>query len=99
MEIDADEVRRLKRLIEATVEGMRHSSPRAMREAPFRRFGRQFNRIRDEAARLLPPTVLMPPRVPVGRKTDGGDGLIECRYVELRCYYGQLGVLLDFATD
>jgi len=94
MEADA-EIERLRRVAEAVAKTLGETSPRAMREAPFRRFGVQYNRIRDEALRLAPHLAgLVPPRVPVGRKVEGGDAPIDCRYVEVRAYLVTLGELL-----
>ncbi|WP_165253425.1 hypothetical protein [Paludisphaera soli] len=74
---------------------MSEASPRTAREAPFRRFGRQYNVIRGEAVRLLPGVRMMPPRVPVGPKIESGDAPIESRYLEVRCYLAQLDALLS----
>ncbi|WP_165071829.1 hypothetical protein [Paludisphaera rhizosphaerae] len=94
MEIEA-EIERLKRLVEATAETLGGASPRTLKESPFRRFGRQYNKLRDETARLLPNLLgLMPSRVPVGRKAESGDTYIDARYLEMHCYLVQLGELL-----
>ncbi len=86
---------RLRRVVRGTLDAMRQASPRALREAPFRRFGIQYNRIRDEAARLLPGAALMPPRVPVGRKVESGDAIVESRYLEIAAYLATLDALLS----
>jgi hypothetical protein len=91
----AVEARRLRRVVRATVEAMREASPRTSKESPFRRFGVQYNRIRDEARRLFPTCPMMPPRVPVGRKVEDGDAPIEARYLEVRAYLAQLDALLS----
>lgn len=94
------ELDRLRRVVEATAEAMGSASPRAMQQPPFRRFGLQYNRIRAEALRLIPQLAgLIPPRVPTGRKTADGDAPIDARYLEVRCYLVQLGVLLTPAQE
>lgn len=89
------EIDRLRRMAETTAAVLGAASPRTLREPPFRRFGVQYNRIRDEALRLAPELAgLIPPRVPVGRKVESGDATIEARYLEVRAYLGQIGELL-----
>lgn len=44
METEA-EIERLRRLVEATAEALGGASPRTLKEAPFRRFGRQYNTV------------------------------------------------------
>lgn len=94
------EMDRLRRVVLAVVDAMRATSPRTMRDAPFRRFGVQYNRFRGEAMRMLPDLAgLIPPRVPVGRKLESGDAPIEARYLELRCYLAAIGELLTPAPE
>lgn len=78
------ELDRLRRLVEASCDAMRGASPRAMRQEPGRGFLKQYDRIRSEALRLLPDLAgLMPPPA-------SGDA----RFLEVRVYLAQLGVLL-----
>lgn len=94
MDVEA-EIEQLRRIVEATAVAIGQASPRTLKEAPYRRFGRQYNKLRDEALRLLPHLLgLMPPRVPVGREAESGDTPIDARYLEVRAYLVMLGQLL-----
>lgn len=88
---------RLLRLVRDTADAMGSASPRAMRDPPFRRFAVQYNRVRAEAARLLPGSTLLPPRVPTGRKIEAGDAPVDARYLEVRAYYAQLRAIVEHA--
>lgn len=69
------EIDLLQRLVESAAETLGSANPRLLKEAPFRRFARHYNKLRGEAVRLLPNMLgLMPPAVPVGRKAESGDG-------------------------
>lgn len=90
------ELDRLRRLVEASCDAMRGASPRAMKAPPSRAFGLQYNRIRGEAERLLPHLAgLIPPKVAARPEDDEEDA----RYLEVRVYLAQLGVLLTPAPE
>ena len=86
------ELDRLRRVVEASCDAMRGASPRAMKTPPSRAFGGQYDRLLAEAARLLPHLAgLIPPKVAAPGEDDDAE---EARYLEVRVYLAQLGVLL-----
>lgn len=89
------ELERLRRLVEASADAMRGASPRAMRDEPGCGFLDQYDRIRAEALRLLPRLAgLIPPQASRGSEDED-----HARFLEVRVYLAQLGVLLTPAPE